>query len=74
MVRLRTVTYKCYEFHEEPEPRGGSLLSFVYDIPYFGACGVFPPLHVVNQIFLRGGASGGMSPGASWEAFTLRQA
>jgi hypothetical protein len=48
-----------------------SLLAFVYDIPYFGACGVFPPFHLLNQFLLRGGESGGMSPGATWEPFSL---
>jgi hypothetical protein len=31
--------------------RKGTLLMLVYDIPYFPACGVFPPLHILNQVF-----------------------
>jgi hypothetical protein len=45
----------------------------VYDIPYFPACGVFPPLHILNQVFSHGGGDGGMSPGASWKPFTVTQ-
>ena len=60
-----------HEFHGDDEPREGPLLHLVYDIPYFGACGVFPPLHILNQTFERGGSTGGMSPGATWKPFTL---
>jgi len=49
----------------------GSLLTFVYDLPYFGACGIFPPLHLANEIFSSGSAGGGMSPGTDWEPFTV---
>jgi hypothetical protein len=73
MAGLRTITYKRHEFHGEPEQRSASLLSFVYDILYFGACGVFPPLHVINQTFSTGGGDGGMSPGATWEPFTVSE-
>jgi hypothetical protein len=45
----------------------------VYDIPYFGACGVFPPLHLLNQLLLTGGSQGGMSPGATWQPFSLSE-
>src|SRR5690349_3761049 len=48
-----------------------SLLAFIYDIPYFGACGVFPPFHLLNLQLRRGGSQGGMSPGATWEPFEL---
>lgn len=71
-TKLREIAYKRYEFHaDEDEDRYGTLLIFVYDIPYFGACGVFPPLHITNQIFSRGTSGGGMSPGADWEPFTI---
>lgn len=65
------LSYVRHEFHYEPEPARGNLLSLVYDIPYFGACGVFPPFHIANQTFASGGGDGGMSPGASWEPFQL---
>src|SRR5688500_14780777 len=57
-----------------PQPFENSLLAFLYDIPYFGACGVFPPFHLLNQLLLRGGSQGGMSPGATWEPFSLTPA
>jgi hypothetical protein len=56
---------------DRADPMENSLLAFVYDIPYFGACGVFPPFHLLNQLLLRGGSQGGMSPGATWEPFSL---
>ena len=71
---MRTIKYKQHE-HTWPNPKHhhAVLSTFVYDIPYFGACGIFPPLHICNQCFLRGGGDGGMSPGASWEPFEISQ-
>jgi hypothetical protein len=71
MEKLRTVKYLRHEFHGEPEQREGTLLTLVYDIPYFSACGVFPPYQIVNQVFSNAGSTGGMSPGATWEPFTI---
>jgi hypothetical protein len=70
--KLRTVGYVRHPgpWHD-PEPAENSLLAFVYDIPYFGACGVFPPFHLLNQQLRRGGSQGGMSPGATWDPFEL---
>ncbi len=65
------VEYVRHEFHHEPQSWRGDLLSMVYDVPYFSGCGVFPPVHVINAIFASGGGDGGMSPGASWEPFTI---
>jgi hypothetical protein len=73
MSGLRVINYTREEFHGEDEPCEGTLLTFVYDIPYFSACGVFPPLHIVNEVFSSGGGGGGMSPGASWEPFTVSE-
>ena len=70
-MELRTVKYKRHEFRSKPVVREQNLLTFVYDIPYFGACGVFPPAHIINQIFKDGGGDGGMSPGTSWTPFTM---
>lgn len=68
-----SINYTRHEFHHPPEKVNGDLLTLVYDIPYFGGCGVFPPLHIVNQTFSSGGGDGGMSPGASWNPFTIGQ-
>jgi len=68
---MRRVQYKHTFFHGDDESREGSLLTFVYDIPYFPPCGVFPPLHLLNQHLASGGSNGGMSPGAIWEPFTI---
>jgi hypothetical protein len=48
---LKVVQYVRHEFHGEDEHCEGTLLTLVYDIPYFSACGVFPPLAVVNEVF-----------------------
>lgn len=63
--------YTRHEYHHLPEQVKGRLLTFVYDIPYFGACGVFPPFQIANQIFSSGGGDGGMSPGTSWVPFQI---
>jgi len=68
---LRRVSYVRHEFHGEPKVLTNSLLAFIYDFPYFGACGVFPPFHLLNQVLAHGGGDGGMSPGASWRPFEL---
>ena len=54
--------------------REASFDVFVYDVPYFGVCGIFPPLHIMNQILKTGGSEGGMSPGATWEPFQVSKA
>jgi hypothetical protein len=68
---LRHVHYVRHEFHAEDEERDGSLLQLVYDIPYLGACGIFPPLPILNARLMGGGGDGGMGPGASWKPFSL---
>ena len=76
---MKTVTinepiqYYRHEYFYEPEPVTGRLLGLVYDIPYFGASGVFPPHHIANKIFRSGGGDGGMSPGASWTPFEISE-
>jgi hypothetical protein len=74
----RQITYTRYEFTaaqagEEDTVHTSTLLTFVYDIPYFGACGIFPPLHLANEMFERGTLGGGMGPGTSWEPFTVSE-
>ncbi len=69
---MRAIMYERHE-HTWPEAETcrAPLLTFVYDVPYFGACGVFPPFHVINEIFGSGGDQGGMGPGATWEPFEI---
>ncbi len=73
LTDAQNIAYFRHELFYEPEEAAGDLFTLVYDIPYFGACGVFPPLHIVNQVFARGGGDGGMSPGASWQPFSLSE-
>ena len=68
---MRLIKYKRHELHKKTEYRTSQLSTFVYDIPYFGACGIFTPYHIINQIFNSGGSEGGMSPGATWESFRI---
>jgi hypothetical protein len=72
-TKLREVRYERYEYLGQTTVHTGSLLTFVYDIPHFDACGIFPPFHVANQIFIKGTAGGGMSPGTSWEPFAISE-
>ncbi len=69
---MRTVAYLRHEFHGPSEAREASLATFVYDVPYLGACGIFRPFHVLNEILESGGGDGGMSPGGSWQPFALK--
>ena len=48
----KSIDYARHELHHPSKDMNGDLLSLVYDLPYFGACGVFPPLHIANQIDL----------------------
>ena len=68
---MKEIEYFQHEPHYESEQMKGDLVSFVYDVPYLAACGIFPPLHILNQVLSKGGGDAGMSPGASWEPFSL---
>lgn len=70
---MRWISYKRVEFHGEPEPVVNDLLAFVYDVPYLGVCGIFPPYHILNEILSSGGSDGGMSPGAVWSPFQISE-
>ena len=72
-VVVRTVQYTRHEMLLEDESRTATLDVFVYDVPSLDVCGIFPPLHILNQILCRGGGDGGMSPGASWQPFALSE-
>jgi hypothetical protein len=69
--KMRRIRYERREFPGNPEAMEDDLLSFVYDIPYFGACGIFPPFYLINRTFGSGGSDGGMSPGAIWSPFEI---
>lgn len=72
-AKLREVTYERYEYLGQNTVHNGTLLTFIYDVPHFDACGIFPPYHIANQIFIRGTAGGGLSPGATWEPFAISE-
>ncbi len=62
MAEPRTVKYVRHEFHGDPERHTGTLPTFVYDVPYLSACGVLPPLHILNGILSSGGETGTEAP------------
>ena len=68
---MNEIQYIQHEPHYEPKKVTGSLVTFVYDVPYLTACGIFPPFEVLNNILKNGGGDAGMSPGTSWEPFAL---
>jgi len=72
-MKLKEISYEQHEYLHRPKVCKGTLLTLIYDIPYFPSCGVFPPLHILNQVFSRGGSPGGMGPGATWKPFTLSE-
>jgi hypothetical protein len=71
---MREVSYTLHEYLQPRFRKRASLLTFVYDVPYLDACGIFPPLHILNIILQSGGDSGGMGPGATWRPFRLIRA
>ncbi|MEW6185850.1 MAG: hypothetical protein AB1585_08955 [Thermodesulfobacteriota bacterium] len=68
---MRKISYHRTEYKAKEKKIENDLLAFIYDIPYIGACGIFPPLQILNRIFLSGGGDGGMGPGAIWEPFEI---
>lgn len=56
------------------EPWQGQLVAFVYDAPSFSVCGISAPLGVFNSLLREGAVGGGMSPGATWDPFSIEEA
>ncbi|MBD2035113.1 hypothetical protein H6F76_08735 [Leptolyngbya sp. FACHB-321] len=57
--------------HCECGDREEPLSTFLYDLPILTACNVFPPLHILNVLLLRGWVGGSMSPRFSWQPFEI---
>jgi hypothetical protein len=71
----RKVSYVRHGFHSDDEPRVAPLAVFVLDVPYLiSPNGFIPSRRVMNQVLSKGGGDAGMSPGASWEPFSLDEA
>lgn len=70
----RIVKYWEEEHGRGDEPREAPLWQFLRALPYLGACGIFPPCHLLNEVLRGGRAGGGMSPGAHWDPFEITQA
>ncbi len=71
---ISTIRYTRHEFHHLSEVREASLAVFCYDVPYLIVFNIFPPLPILNQLFMTGGSQGGMSPGATWIPFQINSA
>lgn len=67
------IKYTRHEFHASDQNGEAPLEVFLLDIPYLLMYGVIPPLPVINEILKSGGGDGGMSPGTSWEPFTITE-
>lgn len=65
----RIVRYTRHEDRSPPKEVEAPLWGFLLDIPYLGVAGIFPPLHLLNEI-LRAGGKKGVS-GASWQPFEI---
>ncbi len=70
---MREIEWVQYEPHYDPKKMSGNIITFVYDVPYLAACGIFPPRHILNQVLSEGGGDSGMSPGSSWKPFSLSE-
>src|SRR5258708_131517 len=72
---VRLVNYKTHWSYLGPGIKRKALLSeFMLDVLYLMEySGVIPPLHVLNEVLLSGGNSGGMSPGTSWRPFKISE-
>lgn len=73
-IDLNAIGYMREELHGDDEPMQAPLAFFLMDIPYLFIRGVLPPLHILNEILETGRLGGGMSPGARWTPFSLREA
>ena len=67
------ISYMRSDYGCGDKPCEASLLFFIYDIPYFTSCDVFPSFHLINEIFKTGTNGGGMSPGVTWEPFYITE-
>jgi hypothetical protein len=70
---LRTIRYLRYDgmWHPDPVECVDSLLGFAYAVVQVS---VFPPFHILNQLFRQGGHEGGMGPGMTWKPFSIAPA
>jgi predicted nucleotidyltransferase len=49
------------------------LSTFLYDLPNLTVCNVFPPLHILNILLLKGWVGGSMSPNFIWKPFEISE-
>jgi hypothetical protein len=66
----RTVKYSR-ELYDRID-REEALSTFLYELPNLTACNIFPPLHILNTLLLRGWTGGNMGiPRFVWEPFEI---
>lgn len=66
----RIIEYVQHDDRAPSRHAEAPVWAFLFDIGYLGGCGVFPPLHLLNQVLLTGGKHPGVT-GTSWEPFEL---
>lgn len=54
-------------------PKQGTVADLLSSVPYLLMSKVIPPLHVTNDLLLRGLVDAGMSGGCRWEPFQISQ-
>lgn len=72
---MREVNYKAHwSYADAGVKRKAPLSEFILDIlDLMEMSGVIPPLHIINEVLLKGGDNGGMSPGTSWRPFRINE-
>lgn len=72
MSELLLVPYVQHSDRGPSRRTEAPIWAFLFDVGYLGACGVFPPLHLLNQVLRTGGKHPGVT-GTSWEPLELTQ-
>lgn len=68
----RIIKYSRWSFAPKYDgDREEPFSTFLHDLPHLTACNVFPPLHILNVILLKGKAGGSLSPDFLWEPFEI---
>jgi hypothetical protein len=72
---MQSVNYKTHwSYGGQGVKRKALLADFILDILYLMEIkGVIPPLHILNEVLLKGGNTGGMGPGTSWRPFSISE-
>jgi hypothetical protein len=70
---MRTISYVVSGGMGGESRERGTVVELLLAIPYLLTGRITPPLHVVNDLLLKGIADSGMSGGCTWEPFQVSQ-